>query len=162
MTAHKTIGPALHREPRRAELAALKAQVLEISDDVFDRYVWGESFKEIAVSLPFEIAGWKLRQILTDSEETADHYTQLEIIRSHNLIDDALAHGRKAAAIGDVAGLKTAIDVNLKVAGKLNTAYNDKATVEHTGKGGGPIQLLAMTDEQLLAIAAKGLPEAAE
>jgi hypothetical protein len=49
-----------------------------------------------------------------------------------------------------------AIDVNLKVAAKLNAAaYGDKSKVELTGANGGPVKLLAMTDEQLLEIAAK-------
>lgn len=153
------IGPALHSSLKRSADAQLRAQVLEIAQDIFDRYVWGESFKDIAASLPFKIPGWRLRHILLESDETREMYTNAAVLRSHNLIEEALDYGRQAAAIGDSSGLKVAIDTNIKVAAKLNPAYNDKATIEHTGQGGGPIKLLALTDEQLLAIAAKGAQE---
>jgi hypothetical protein len=147
---------ALHRQPERDAAAELKANVMAVADEVFDRYVWGESFQAIADSLDFKIAGWKLRQIVMDSEETKERYTMIGIERAHNLVDAALDYGRSAAAIGDSSGLKVAIDVNLKVAAKLNAAaYGDKSKVELTGANGGPVKLLAMTDEQLLEIAAK-------
>ena len=154
---------ALHRLPEREAAAELKANVLAIADEVFDRYVWGESFQSIADSLPFKIPGWKLRQILMDSEETRDHYSMCGIERAHNLVDAALDYGRSAAQIGDSPGLKVAIDVNLKVASKLNAAaYGDKSKVELTGKDGGPVKLLAMTDEELLKIAAQAAKEQAK
>lgn len=156
-------GTALHRLPERTAAEQLKADVLAVAEDVFDRYVWGESFQSIADSLPFKVPGWKLRQILMDSEETKDQYAMAGIERAHNLVDAALDYGRTAAAIGDASGLKTAIDVNLKVAAKLNAAaYGDKSKVELTGKDGGPVKLLALTDEELLKIAAQGVKEAAK
>lgn len=155
------LGTALHKLPERTAAQQLKADVLAVADTVFDRYVWGESFQAIADSLPFKVAGWKLRQILMDSEETAEQYSMAGIERAHNLVDAALDYGRQAASIGSESGLKAAIDVNLKVAGKLNAAaYGDKTKVEHTGQGGGPIKLLALTDEELLKIAAQGAKEA--
>jgi hypothetical protein len=154
---------ALHRQPERDAAAELKANVLAVADEVFDRYVWGESFQAIADSLSFKIQGWKLRQILMDSEETRDHYSMCGIERAHNLVDAALDYGRNAAAIGDRSGLKVAIDVNLKVASKLNAAaYGDKSKVELTGKDGGPVKLLAMTDEELLKIAAQAAKDQAK
>jgi hypothetical protein len=154
---------ALHRKPERDAAAELKRQVLEVADEVFDRYVWGESFQAIADSLPFKIPGWKLRQILCDSEQTRDQYTMIGIERAHNLVDAALDYGRTAAAIGTESGLKAAIDVNLKVASKLHAAaYGDKSKVELTGKDGGPVKLLAMTDEELLKIASQAAKEQAK
>jgi hypothetical protein len=147
---------ALHRQPARDAAAELKVNVMAVADEVFDRYVWGESFQAIADSLSFQIQGWKLRQILMDSDETRDRYSLIGIERAHNLVDAALDYGRRAAAIGDSSGLKVAIDTNLKVAAKLHAAeYGDKSKVELTGKDGGPVKLLAMTDEQLLEIAAR-------
>lgn len=155
------LGTALHKLPERTAAQQLKADVLAVADEVFDRYVSNESFAEIAKSLPFEIAGWKLRQILMDSEETAEQYSMAGIERAHFLVDQALDHGKSAAALGDASGLKAAIDTNLKVAAKLHAAaYGDKTKVEHTGQGGGPIKLLALTDEELLKIAAQGAKEA--
>lgn len=153
-------GTALHKLPERTAAQQLKADVLAVADEVFDRYVWGESFQSIADTLPFKVPGWKLRQILMESEETRETYANSNILRSHNLIEAALDYGRQAAAIGDSSGLKVAIDTNMKVAAKLNAAYSDKATVEHTGVNGGPIKLLALTDEELLKIAAQGAKEA--
>lgn len=161
-TKPTNIGPALHLQAKREAEAALKAKVLEVADDVFDRYVWGESFQAIADTLPFKVPGWKLRQILMESEETRELYANANILRSHNLVDAALDYGRQAAAIGDASGLKAAIDTNLKIAAKLNTAYNDKASLELTGKDGGPVKLLAMTDEDLLKIAAQAAKEQAK
>jgi len=156
-------GTALHKIPERTAAEQLRADVLELADEVFDRYVWGESFQAIADSLPFKVPGWKLRQILMDSEETKDQYAMSGIERAHNLVDAALDYGRKAAAIGDAAGLRTAIDTNLKVAAKLHaSAYGDKTKVEHTGVNGGPIKLLAMTDEELLKIASQAAKEQAK
>ena len=153
------LGTALHKLPERTAAQQLKADVLAVADEVFDRYVWGESFQAIADTLPFKVAGWKLRQILMDSEETRETYANANILRSHNLIDAALDYGRQAAAIGDAAGLKAAIDTNLKIAAKLNAAYNDKATVEHTGKNGGAIEIMAdlsLTAEQAYERLIKG------
>lgn len=151
---------ALHKVPERTAAEQLRADVLAVADEVFDRYVWGESFQAIADSLPFEIQGWKLRQILMDSTETGERYATVGIERAHNLVDAALDYGRRAAAIGDSSGLKVAIDTNLKIAAKLNAAeYGDKSKLELTGEGGGPVKLLAMTDEELMKIAAQGLKE---
>ncbi len=153
-------GKALHKVPERTAAEQLRADVLAVADTVFDRYVWGESFQAIADSLPFEIQGWKLRQILMDSKETSERYATVGIERAHNLVDAALDYGRRAAAIGDASGFKVAIDTNLKVAAKLNASdYGDKSKVELTGAGGGPVKLLAMTDEELMKIAAQGLKE---
>ena len=154
---------ALHREPERIAAAKLKADILSVADQVFDRYVWGDSFQEIADSLPFKPPGWKLRQVLMDSDETREQYAMSGIERAHNLVDAALGYGRQAAAIGSESGLKTAIDVNLKVASKLHAAaYGDKTKVEHTGANGGPIQLVALTDDELMKIAAQGAKELAK
>lgn len=154
------LGTALHKLPQRTAAEQLKADVLSVADDVFDRYVWGESFQAIADSLPFKVAGWKLRQILMDSDETCEQYSMAGIERAHNLVDAALDYGRKAAAIGDAAGLRAAIDTNLKVAAKLHaSAYGDKTKVEHTGANGKAIEIkadLSLTAEQAYERLIKG------
>lgn len=140
----------------------LREQVMKISDQIFDRYIDGESFYQIAESLPFKCPSWKLRRILMEDEVTRDLYTSAAMNRAHNLVESAVDYGRQAAAIGDAAGLRTAIDVNLKVAAKMAPReYGDTKKVELTGQNGGPIKLVALTDEQLMEIAARGA-EAAE
>jgi len=154
------LGTALHKLPQRTAAEQIKADVLAVADQVFDRYVWGESLQVIADSLPFKVQGWKLRQILMDSEETRDQYAMAGIERAHNLVDAALDYGRTAAAIGDAAGLRTAIDTNLKVASKLHAAaYGDKSKVEHTGANGKAIEIkadLSLTAEQAYERLIKG------
>lgn len=151
---------ALHRLPERTAAEQLKADVLAVADAVFDRYVWGESFQAIADTLPFKIPGWKLRQILMDSEETREQYAMAGIERAHNLVDASLDYARRAAAIGDSAGLRVAIDTNLKVASKLHAAeYGDKTKVEHTGANGRAIEIkadLSLTAEQAYERLIKG------
>lgn len=156
----KPPGTALHLDPKRVEAAKLKAQVLEAAEHVFDEYVFGKSFQQIADELPFEIQGWKLRQILMDSEETCDQYAMAGIERAHNLVDASIDYARRAAAIGTESGLRVAIDTNLKVASKLHAAeYGDKTKVEHTGANGKAIEIkadLSLTAEQAYERLIKG------
>lgn len=153
------VGPAMHVEPQRKADAELRENVLAVSDEVFDRYVWGESFQAIADSLPFRIPGWKLRSILMEADETKEIYANANILRSHNLVEASLDYGRAAAAIGTEQGFKVAIDTNFKVASKLNAAYNDKALLELTGKDGGALEIkadLTLTAEQAYERLIKG------
>ena len=154
------LGTALHKLPERTAAEQLKADVLAVADTVFDRYVWGESFQAIADSLPFAVTGWKLRQILMESDETAQTYANIGIHRAHNLVDATIDYGRRAASIGDAAGLRVAIDTNLKVASKLHAAeYGDKTKVEHTGANGKAIEIkadLSLTAEQAYERLIKG------
>ena len=163
MTDKKEFVPthaALHRKPQRDASAALKKQILEVADEVFDRYVWGESLLSISTSLPFPVQGWKLRSVLMESEETAERFAIIGQLRAHNLVDQALDYGRQAASIGDSAGLKVGIDVNLKVASKLAPAeYGEKTKMELTGKDGGALQVkadLTLTAEQAYERLIKG------
>jgi hypothetical protein len=41
-------------------------------------------------------------------------------------------------------------------------AYGDKSKLELTGANGGPVKLLAMTDEELMKIAAQAVKEQAQ
>ena len=159
-TKKKPPGTALHVEVKRIEAAKLKAQVMEVAEHVFDEYVFGKSFQQIADELSFKIQGWKLRQILMDSEETREQYSMAAIERAHNLVDASIDYARKAAAIGDAAGLRVAIDTNLKVASKLHAAeYGDKSKLELTGKDGKALEIkadLSLTAEQAYERLIKG------
>jgi hypothetical protein len=133
------------RQPADAELA----YVLRYADDIFSRHVHGESFATIAKSLPFAMAGWRLREMLLTHEETKDRYLNLATLRAHSMVEEAVEYGRQAAQGGDY---KTAIDVNLKVAAKLAPQeYGDKGKLELTGRDGGPLEVkadLTLTAEQ--------------
>ena len=156
-------GGAPHTKIERDAHRILRAQVMKIADQIFDRYIDGESFYQIAKTLPFKCPSWKLRTILMEDEATRDLYTNAALNRAHGLVESAIDYGRQAAAIGDAAGLRTAIDVNLKVAAKMAPRdYGDTKKVELTGQNGGPIKLVALTDEQPMEIAARGAEAGAE
>lgn len=154
-----TEGP-LHNKPKRDAAALLRAQVLDVADAVFDRYVDGESYVEIAKGLPFQIQPWKLRDILHNSDETKDRFKNASLFRAHALVEAAIDYGKLAAANGDSAGLRAAIDVNLKVASKMAPAeYGDTKKVELTGKDGGALEVkadLTLTAEQAYERLIKG------
>lgn len=161
MTKHTirttNVGPALHVAGKKLAEAQLKAQVMEVADEVFDRYVAGESFQAISQTLAFPVPGWKLRVILMESEETRTTYENANILRSHNLVEGALDLAADAAKEGDY---KVAIDTRLKVAAKLNAMdYGDRSKVEHTGAGGKAIEIkadLSLTAEQAYERLIKG------
>jgi len=156
MNKRSNVGPSLHIQAKRAAQDDERARAMAAVDEVYDRYVAGESMQQIADSL--KMRGWYLRRVMLESDETRERFAQARFDRAHNLVESALDYGRQAAAIGDAAGLRTAIDVNLKVAAKLHpTDYGDKSRLELTGKDGGPVKLLAMTDEQLLEIASRDI-----
>ena len=141
-----------HLQPKLNAKAKLEADVMAVADEVFDRYVHGESFQTIAESLSFDIQGWKLRDVLMAHETTKDTYAKSGILRSHNLIDSSLEYAKRAATLGDAAGLRVAIDTNMKIAAKLNAIdYGDKSKLELTGKNGGALEIkadLTLTAEQ--------------
>ena len=48
------------------ERAAIKRQVLAMADEIFERYMAGESMRLIAESMPFKVTGNRLRDILLE------------------------------------------------------------------------------------------------
>jgi hypothetical protein len=147
--------------PLKLNKEQLKAKTLAVADDVFARYIMGESFETIASTLKFPITGSQLRVLLKTMPETADTFSTLREERAHRLFDLSVEMSLQAGNTGDLAGLKIAIDTNLKIASKLNAGhYGDKSSVELTGKDGGAIKIHQMTDEQLLEIASQGLKNA--
>ena len=150
---------ALHVAAKRQEAAELRAHVIEHLDEILDRYVSGEAITNIAATLPFKISAPRLHGILMDCNDVRDAFIGARAERAHQLVERALAFSQGAAALGTEAGLKVAIDAHLKIASKLNPEYNDKASVELTGKNGGPIKMISMSDDDLLKIAAAGLQE---
>lgn len=153
-------GP-LHKKPLVEAREKARAEVLSKADEIFERYVHGESMKAICDSYKFALPSHAVRYCLMNSHETAEQYQSAHIMRSHYLVEKAVELGMEAAAIGDAAGLRVAVDTAFKMAAKLNQGqYGDANKVELTGKDGGPIKLLAMTDEDLMKIAAQGSKDA--
>ncbi len=144
------------------EREATKHHVLAMAEDIFERYMAGESMRLIAESMPFKISANRLRDILLNNPDTREAYADIHIHRSHSLVEAAVDYAREAGMLGDAAGLRVAIDANLKVAAKINARdYGDKSRVELTGKDGGPVKMVALTDEQLMEIAAQGVVKGA-
>jgi hypothetical protein len=151
---------APHNIPKRAASDEAKEKVLAMADEIFDRYVEGESFYRIANSLPFPIKGWRMRDILMNSEETRETYENAAILRSHHFIERAIDFGRDSAQLGDASGYRVAIDTHLKVAAKINPReYGDTSKVELTGKNGRALEIkadLTLTAEQAYERLIKG------
>lgn len=149
-----------HKALKKEANAKAKAAVIAVADQVFDRFVAGQSFQQIADELQLGIPGWKLRKIVVDTPDLAELFADMNSIRAHNLVDAAVDFARQAAAIGDAAGLRVAIDTNLKVAAKLAAAeYGDKQKVELTGKDGSALHVkadLTLTAEQAYERLIKG------
>ena len=145
---------AQHLAPKREQAKSQREQVLAVADEIFDRYVAGASYERIVAELKLPVKGWKLREILLKEEQTAEQFSRAGIVRSHYLVESALEYAAEAARMGTESGLKVAIDAHLKVAAKLNAEYNDKASLELTGKDGGAIKIISMSDDDLLKIAA--------
>lgn len=144
------------------EREEVKRQVLAMADDIFERYMAGESMRLIAESMPFKISSNRLRDILLNNPDTREAYADIHIHRSHTLVEAAVDYAREAGMLGDAAGLRVAIDANLKVAAKINHRdYGDKSKVELTGKDGGPVKMVALTDDQLMEIASRGVVKGA-
>jgi hypothetical protein len=135
-------------------------------DDILERYAGGESLESIGASLPVGMSAWKLRDIMLTTPELSERYHQVRQHKAHNLMDSALDVAKNARDLGDAQGLRLAVDTYIKVASKIAPReYGDKAKVELTGEGGGPVKLLALTDDELMRVAANGLagaPKAAD
>ena len=142
------------------EREATKHHVLAMAEDIFERYMAGESMRLIAESMPFKISSNRLRDILLNNPDTREAYADIHIHRSHSLVEAAVDYAREAGMLGDAAGLRVAIDANLKVAAKINARdYGDKSKVELTGKDGGSLELkadLTLTAEQAYERLIKG------
>jgi hypothetical protein len=136
--------PSLRAVPGELARAKIKAMVIEHLDDIVDRYARGESLQTIGASLPTPIQGARLRTILINTDETHAAYANAYVERSHQLVEEALELGKKAGKLGDAAGYKVNVDVNMKVAAKINPqAYGEASKVELTGRGGGPLEVKA-------------------
>lgn len=151
-----------HRQPIIQAREKAREEVLAKADEIFERYIHGESMKAIFASMRFPLPDSVVRTILMTAPETMERYQNANVMRSHYLVESAVEFGMQAAAIGDSAGLRVAVDTAFKMASKLNQAqYGDANKVELTGKDGGPVKLLALSDEDLMKIAAQGKGEQA-
>jgi hypothetical protein len=133
---------SLHRQPAAAEREVLVSQVRSRLDEIVERYAAGESLSQIAASLRLGLTGLKLRFILLNTRDMEMAYRSSVAERAHTLVEESVLHGKTAAAIGDAAGLRVAIDTNLKVASKLlPSTYGDTSKLELTGAGGGSLKI---------------------
>jgi hypothetical protein len=151
-----------HKEAEHAERERQLARVRAVAEELFDRYIRGERFYDLAAELLPDVPLTRLRYLLSVHDDLIEGWSAAVLERSHYMIEENLAHAKMAAAVGDPAGLRVAIDTHFKMAAKLNADYGDKSKVELTGKDGGPVKLLAMTDEELLKIAAQAAKEQAQ
>jgi hypothetical protein len=125
--------------PSRVLAEARREAVLERKDECLELYMNGHSFEQIVAMLNIAESPNYTRFILYTY--AYKEYCAATKARSHSLVEKAVDVARQSIAIGDSAGYRVATDVFLKVAAKLNREeYGDKASMEVTGAGGGPIQ----------------------
>jgi hypothetical protein len=132
---------------RQEQVEAVRAVHLEM----FDEYIRGERFYDLAKQYLPEISLTRLRYIIETDPEINEAWMSAGIERSHYLIEETLRNAKLAAAVGDAAGYRVAIDTHFKMAAKLNSKYDDKSKVELTGANGKPLELKAditLTSEQ--------------
>ena len=142
---------------------ARREAILVRKDEMLELYMAGYGFRSIVDSLGINESPNFVRLVLSSDPSTRREYIEAHISRAHTLVEEAVDTARMGKALGDAAGLRVAADTMLKVASKIApTQYGDKASLELTGKDGGPVKMIAsnMTDEQLAEIAARGATEA--
>lgn len=141
------------------ELAATNIELL------MDLYVQGQSMHAIALLLEeafpaISISPSRLRAAILECPRGRELWAQSMIDRSHMLIEGALDAADKAAQTGDSGGYRTAADIRMKIAAKLNQReYGEKQSLllHGTGKDGAiktETQPEAMTDEALMRVIA--------
>lgn len=143
------------------ELAATNADML------MDLYVQGWSFRGMAEMLEtkfpdLSISPSRLRNAVLESQRGRELYAAAMVDRSHMLVEAALDAADKAAKTGDSGGFRTAADIRLKVAAKLNPKeYGEKSSVmlHGTGKDGAikTEHSEAMSDAALEAVVAQAM-----
>ncbi len=114
------------------------------ADLLMDLYVQGWSFQRMAQELETKfpevaISPSRLRNAVLESQRGRELYAAAMVDRSHMLVEAALDAADKAARTGDSGGFRTAADIRLKVAAKLNPKeYGEKSSVmlHGTGKDG--------------------------
>lgn len=127
-----------------AKLDAARARreaILARKDEMLEMYMSGYGFRSIVEMLGINESPNFVRMILGSDPSTRKEYIEAHISRAHTLVEEAVDTARMGKALGDAAGLRVAADTMLKVAGKIApTQYGDKASLELTGKDGGPVE----------------------
>lgn len=126
----------------KMEAARLRREaILARKDEMLELYMGGYGFKAIVEMLGIHESPNFVRMILSSDPGTRQEYIEAHISRAHTLVEEAVDTARLGKAIGDAAGLRVATDTFLKVATKIAPAqYGDKASLELSGKDGGPIE----------------------
>jgi hypothetical protein len=127
---------------------------------MFDRYIRGERFYDLAAELVPGVPLPRVRYLISVNDDLQEAWAAATLERSHYMIEENLTHAKMAAAVGDPAGYRVAIDTHFKMAAKLNAAtYGDTSKVELTGKDGGAVEIKAdmtITAEQAYERLIKG------
>ncbi len=149
---------APHVEAAELDRARELDHIRSVADELFDRYIRGGRFYDLVQELVPGVPLHRVRYIISVNDDLQEAWAAATLERSHYMIEENLAHAKRAAAVGDPAGYRVAIDTHFKMAAKLNAAtYGDTSKVELTGKDGGPVKMQNMTDEDLLKIAAQAV-----
>jgi hypothetical protein len=150
---------APHVQAAELDRARELDHIRSVADELFDRYIRGERFYDLAAELVPGVPLPRVRYLLSNDDDLSEGWSAAVIERSHYMIEENLTHAKMAAAVGDPAGLRVAIDTHFKMAAKLNAQYDEKSKVELTGKDGGAVEIKAdmtITAEQAYERLIKG------
>lgn len=109
----------------------------EIANAILERIAAGEGLNKICQDDQFPpestVRGWAV----DDVNGFSARYARAKAMRGEALAEEVIDI---ADTEPDPAVAKVRIDARKWYAGKVNQQFGDKATVEHTGKGGGAIE----------------------
>lgn len=96
---------------------------------------------------------------ISEKQDFRDLFAQARELQAHACAERAVEEGRRATA-EDANAARVRLDANKWFASKvLPKVYGDTARRELTGAGGGPIDIRALTTEQIAAILAAQAPD---
>lgn len=141
----------------------------EVADIICERLADGESLRQICLDEDLPSRATIFRWLASHSV-FSDQYARARELQAETLFDEMIhiadtpvigqksvskATGLEITEADMIEHRRLQIDARKWVLGKLKPKkYGEKITQEHTGPNGGPIQLQAMTDDELAAIAA--------
>jgi hypothetical protein len=119
----------------------------QVFDRICERMAEGESLRSICKTKDYPTKRTFLRWI-ADDETLAAQYAEAQRLRAEHYFDEIIDIADKGS---DPAQTRVQIDARKWVLARMNPRkYGDRVVNEHTGEGGGPVQVvMSPVDEAL-------------
>ena len=109
-------------------------------DRIATLWAAGHTFDGIVAALKLPATGNQLRKVVFDNPDLVIRLDEYHEMRAQSLVEHAAELAYAAAATGEPAGYRIAIDTMMKLSAKLDPgAWGDGKKVEVTGAGGDPV-----------------------